>query len=146
MDILSLMLDYHPAGWFVLCGREPWPDDEEVAEMLAVRRGGSEPVRVSGGKCLPEAQRRVEAIEGARQYLRIMDAFGGPAALTATVRIYERENPRDCAALRLAGSAGVSGQSAEEIAYRLGVDVKTLRRRRHKALLVIAMRAVYGGK
>ena len=65
MDIISLLLDCHPAGYLVLCGRTEWPDDEEIAEMLRNRDGAGESVHVQGGPDIPVAQRRVEAIEAA---------------------------------------------------------------------------------
>lgn len=145
IDIISLLLDCHPAGYLVLCGRADWPDDEEVAEMLRLRNGASEPVHVQGGPEIPEAQRRVEAIEGARRYMAALDRYGGVRALVEAVNDYRRHDPQRSELLKRIGMAGMPGaKSLEAIAGEFNMDMKTLYRVRRDALRGIAFDVVYG--
>lgn len=147
MDIISLLLDCHPVGYLVLCGREEWPGDEEVAEMLRLRSGGGEPVHVQGGKEIPEAQRRVEAIEGARRYMSALDRYGGASALIAAVKDYRRHDPQRSDLLKDIGTAGMPGaKSLEALAAKYHMDIKTLYAYRREAVKDIAMCVVYGGE
>ena len=147
MDIISLMLDCHPVGYLVLCGREEWPSDEEVAEMLRLRNGASEPVHVQGGPEIPLAQRRVEAIERAHQYVGFLDNFGGVPALIEATKEYQRENPHDSGLLKRIGMAGMPGaKSIEALAGEYHIDMKTLYSTRRKAVQNIAMLTIFGGE
>lgn len=147
IDIISLLLDCHPAGYLVLCGRADWPDDEEVAEMLRLRNGASEPVHVQGGPEIPEAQRRVEAIEGARRYMAALDRYGGTQALVSAVNDYRRHDPQRCELLKRIGMAGMPGaKSLEALAGEYCMDIKTLYANRREAVKDIAMMVVYGGE
>ncbi|OUO94790.1 hypothetical protein [Cloacibacillus sp. An23] len=147
MDIISLMLDCHPVGYLVLCGREEWPSDEDIAEMLRLRNGSSEPVHVQGGPEIPEAQRRVEAIEGARRYMSALDRYGGTHALISAVNDYRRHDPQRCELLKRIGMAGMPGaKSLEALAGEYCMDMKTLYANRREAVKDIAMMVVYGGE
>lgn len=139
MDIISLLLDCHPAGYLVLCGRADWPDDEEVAEMLRLRNGASEPVHVQGGPEIPEAQRRVEAIEGARRYMAALDRYGGIRALVEAVNDYRRHDPQRSELLKRIGMAGMPGaKSLEAIAGENYISYPTLMRWRYEIVKDIA--------
>ena len=147
MDIISLMLDCHPVGYLVLCGREEWPSDEEVAEMLRLRSGASEPVHVQGGPDIPLAQRRVEAIDHARQYVGFLDNFGGVPALVEAVKEYRKQCPHDSELLKRIGMAGMPGaKSLEALAGEYNMDMKTLYSTRRKAVQNIAMLTIFGGE
>ena len=147
MDIISLMLDCHPVGYLVLCGREEWPSDEDVAEMLRLRNGSNEPVHVQGGPEIPEAQRRVEAIESARRYMSALDRYGGTQALVSAVNDYRRHDPQRCELLKRIGMAGMPGaKSLEALAGEYCMDIKTLYANRREAVKDIAMMVVYGGE
>ena len=147
MDIISLLLDCHPAGYLVLCGRADWPDDEEVAEMLRLRSGASEPVHVQGGPEIPEAQRRVEAIEGARRYMAALDRYGGIRALVEAVNDYRRHDPQRSELLKRIGMAGMPGaKSLEALAGEYYIDTKTLYAYKREAVKDIAMLVVYSGE
>lgn len=147
MDIISLMLDCHPVGYLVLCGREEWPSDEDVAEMLRLRNGSGDPVHVQGGPEIPEAQRRVEAIEGARRYLSSLDRYGGVPALVEAVNDYRRHDPQRSDLLKRIGMAGMPGaKSLEALAGEYHIDMKTLYSYRRESVKDIAMCVVYGGK
>lgn len=147
MDIISLMLDCHPAGYLVLCGREEWPGDEEVAEMLRLRGGASGPAHVQGGLDIPLAQRRVEAIESARQYVGFLDRFGGVPALVEAVNDYRRHDPQRSELLKRIGMAGMPGaKSLEALAGEYNMDIKTLYANKREAVKDIAMLVVYGGE
>lgn len=144
IDIISLLLDCHPAGYLVLCGRADWPDDEEVAEMLRLRSGAPEPVHVQGGPEIPEAQRRVEAMEGARRYMSVLDRYGGVPALIEAVNDYRRHDPQRSELLKRIGMAGMPGaKSLEAIAGEYYMDVKTLYSNRYEAVKDIAYIMVY---
>lgn len=147
MDIISLMLDCHPVGYLVLCGREEWPSDEEIAEMLRLRNGASEPVHVQGGHDIPSAQRRVEALESARQYVGFLDRFGGVRALVGAVNDYRRHDPQRSELLKRIGMAGMPGaKSLEALAGEYNMDMKTLYANRREAVKDIAMLVVYSGE
>ena len=146
MDIISLLLDCHPAGYLVLCGRAEWPDDEEVAEMLRLHNGSGEPVHVQGGQEIPEAQRRVEAIEGARAYISALDRYGGASALIDAVNDYRRHDPQRSELLKKIGMAGMPGaKSLEALAGEYHMDIKTLYANRREAVKDIAYLLVYSG-
>ena len=147
IDIISLLLDCHPAGYLVLCGRTEWPDDEEVAEMLHSRDGTSDPVHVQGGPDIPLAQRRVEAIEAARYYLGALDSYGGKTALINAVNDFQQHDPQRCELLRRIGTAGMPGaKSLEALAGEYHMDMKTLYAYKHEAIKDIAYIAVYSGE
>lgn len=144
IDIITLILDCHPAGWLVLCGRADWPDAEEVAEMLRLRNGAPEPVHVQGGPDIPEAQRRVEAIEGARQYVGFLDRFGGAPALIEAVNEYRRHDPQRSELLKRIGMAGMPGaKSLEALAGEYYIDMKTLYAWKRESVKDIAYSVVY---
>lgn len=145
MDIISLLLDCHPAGYLVLCGRTEWPDDEEIAEMLRNRDGAGESVHVQGGPDIPVAQRRVEAIEAARHYVGgALDHYGGTAALVGAVKDFQRHDPQRCELLRRIGTAGMPGaKSLEALAGEYHMDLKTLYAYKHEAIKDIAYIVAY---
>ena len=146
IDLISLLLDCHPAGYLVLCGRADWPDDEEVAEMLRLRNGSNEPVHVQGGQEIPEAQRRVEAMERARRYVSsALDRHGGVPALVDSMNSFRAQCPQDAELLKRIGMSGMPGaKSLEAIAGEFNMDMKTLYRVRRDALRGIAFDVVYG--
>ena len=147
IDIISLLLDYHPAGYLVLCGRTDWPDDEEIAEMLRKRDGAGEPVHVQGGPDIPLAQRRVEAIEAARHYIGALDHYGGKTAMIDAVKDFQRHAPQRCELLRRIGTAGMPGaKSLEALSGEYHMDMKTLYAYKHEAIKDIAYIVVYGGE
>ena len=148
MDIISLLLDCHPAGYLVLCGRTEWPDDEEIAEMLRNRDGASEPVHVQGGPDIPLAQRRVEAIEAAKHYVGgALDHYGGTAALVGAVKDFQRHDPQRCELLRRIGTAGMPGaKSLEALAGEYHMDMKTLYAYKRETIKDIAYIMVYSGE
>ena len=147
MDIISLMLDCHPVGYLVLCGREEWPSDEEVAEMLRLRNGTSEPVHVQGGPEIPEAQRRVEAIEGARRYMAALDRYGGVRALVEAVNDYRRHDPQRSELLKRIGMAGMPGaKSLEALAGEYHISRTTLTMWQKEIIKDIAYIVVYSGE
>ena len=147
MDIISLLLDCHPAGYLVLCGRTEWPDDEEIAEMLRNRDGAGESVHVQGGPDIPEAQRRVEAIEGARQYVGFLDRFGGAPALVAAVNEYRRHDPQRSELLKRIGMAGMPGaKSLEALAGEYHISRSTLTMWQKEIIKDIAYIVVYSGE
>lgn len=146
MDIISLLIDCHPAGYLVLCGRAEWPDDEEVAEMLRLRDGASEPVHVQGGQEIPEAQRRVEAIESAHAYMSALDRYGGAPALVEAVNDYRRHDPQRSDLLKKIGMAGMPGaKSLEALAGEFHIDVKTLYAYKRESIKDIAYILAYSG-
>ena len=147
IDIISLLLDCHPAGYLVLCGRAAWPDDEEVAEMLRLRNGASEPVHVQGGPEIPEAQRRVEAIEGARRYMAALDRYGGVRALVEAVNDYRRHDPQRSELLKRIGMAGMPGaKSLEALAGEYHISRSTLTMWQKEIIKDIAYIVVYSGE
>ncbi|MCR5336661.1 MAG: hypothetical protein K6E42_08970 [Synergistes sp.] len=145
MDIIELLLDCHPAGYLVLCGRADWPDAEEVADMLD-KRAAYEPVHVQGGSPVPFAQKHVERIEAARRYMSLLDKYGGHEAMTAAVGAYQRYDPQTSALLRKIGMAGMPGaKSLEELAAESHMDTKTLYSVKNEAIKDIAYFVVFGG-
>lgn len=146
MDIIELLLDCHPAGYLVLCGRADWPDAEEVADMLE-KRTAYEAVHVQGGSIVPYPQRYVERMEAARRYMSIVDKYGGPAAVAEAVDAYRRYDPQTSALLRKLGTAGMPGaKSIEELAAEYHMDTKTLYSVKNEAIKGIAYFVVFGGE
>lgn len=147
MDIISLLLDCHPAGYLVLCGRTEWPDDEEIAEMLRNRDGAGESVHVQGGPDIPVAQRRVEALEAARQYIGVLDHYGGTAALVNALRDFQRHDPQRSELLKRIGMAGMPGaKSLEALAGEYHISRSTLTLWQKEIIKDIAYIVVYSGE
>lgn len=146
MDIIELLLDCHPAGYLVLCGRADWPDSEEVADMLD-KRDACEAVHVQGGSTVPFAQRHVERLEGAAKYISILDRYGGAKAMAEAVNAYRRYDPQTSALLRKIGSAGMPGaKSLDELAEEYHMDRTTLYTVKNEAIRGIAYFFVFGGE
>lgn len=149
-DIIALFLNKHAAGFLVLCGKSPWPDVEELNEMLRYVNGGDSEaleVRVQGGTNIPFAQRHVEAIESAEWVYRFLDRYGGTAAVTAAMQEYHRARSQEYELLRRIGMAGQPGaKSIESLAGEFFMDVKTLYARKQQAIIDIAFGVVYGGE
>lgn len=148
-DIIELFLDKHAAGFLVLCGKCPWPDIEELNEMLRYVNGGNSEdlgVRVQGGADIPLAQRHVEAIESAEWVYRFLDRYGGTAAVAAAMQEYRQARPQEYDLLQRIGMAGRPGaKSIESLAGEFFMDVKTLYARKQQATIDIAFSVVYGG-
>ncbi len=146
MDIIELLLDCHPAGYLVLCGRADWPDAEEVAEMLD-KRESYESVHVQGGAVVPFAQRHVERVEGAARYMSVLDKYGGRDAMAEAVAAYRRYDPQTSALLRKIGTAGMPGaKSIEQLAEEYHMDRTTLYAVKNEAIRGIAYFVVFGGE
>ena len=146
MDIIELLLDCHPAGYLVLCGRADWPDAEEVADMLD-KRDAYEVVHVQGGSAVPYAQRHVERIESAAKYMSALDRYGGKEAMAEAVAAYRRYDPQTSALLRKIGTAGMPGaKSLDELADEYHMDRTTLYTAKNEAIRGIAYFVVFGGK
>ena len=146
MDIIELMLDCHPAGYLVLCGRADWPDADEVAEMLD-KRDSYEAVHVQGGTAVPFAQRHVERAESAAKYIGVLDKYGGRQAVADAVAAYRRYDPQTSALLRKIGTAGMPGaKSLDELAEEYHMDRTTLYAVKNEAIRGIAYFVVFGGE
>lgn len=149
-DIIALFLNKHASGFLVLCGKCPWPDLEELNEMLRYVNGGNSEalgVRVQGGVDIPLAQRHVEAIESAEWVYRFLDRYGGTVAVAASMQEYHRARPQEYELLRRIGMAGQPGaKSIESLAGEFYMDVKTLYARKQQAIVDIAFDVVCGGE
>lgn len=146
MDIITLLLDCHPAGYLVLCGQAEWPDNEEIAEMLRNRNGSSEHVHVQSGSDVPFAQLRAEAIEAAKHYIGYLEHHGGFEALAGAVRDLQRHDPQRCELLRRIGMSGMPGaKSLEALAGEYHMNIKTLYAYKHDTIKDIAYIFVFGG-
>lgn len=147
-NILSLFLDKHAVGFFVLCGKCPWPNLEELGEMLRCVNDTTEEtgVHIQGGVNVSPAQRRVEAIESAECVYKFLERYGGHSAVARAVKEYSKVKPRECELLRRIGTAGMPGaKSLEALAGEYHMNIKTLYAYKHEAIKNIACIVVYSG-
>lgn len=142
--IIVLLLERHPAGFTVLSGRSPWPDLDELAEMLSFCPSDNIDICVKGGATIPFAQRRVEGLDRARELYNFLEKYGGAKAVADVVAEYRRARPRAFNLLARVGNAGLPGaKSLEDVAFDCAIDVKTLRAQKARAVREIAVGIVY---
>ena len=103
--------------------------------------------RNPGGPEIPEAQRRVEAIEGARRYMAALDRYGGVRALVEAVNDYRRHDPQRSELLKRIGMAGMPGaKSLEALAGEYHISRSTLTIWQKEIIKDIAYIVVYSGE
>lgn len=145
VDLLELVLRYHPAPLRVLLDPDFIPSPEEVGPLLSAANPREDlGVRVDGGDAVYEAERRLVRFEGVEE--TILRAGGWPH-IAAAIRLYRDFAPTEWALLadyvrygiRPGGAVrnGDGGRLARVAALH-GVSPETVTERRRRIPVEIA--------
>lgn len=146
--IILFLLSTHPAGLAVLSGKCEYPSPDELNEMLACSKSKTDlGVKVQGGKKVPEAQLKVEALERQKGFFDVLEKHGGRARMAEVILRYAETYPKEYQILLELGNRGKFGSlSLEVIANKHNMDSKTLRNLRDRIIEEIAMGVVFYGE